>query len=273
MPELPEVETVRAGLQPYLEGAVIQAVIVREPRLRYFIDAEVLKAQLTGQRVLGVRRRAKYVLLEFTEGTLLIHLGMTGVLRVLPLETPVEKHDHIDFLLIDALIRYKDVRRFGAMLWLDDRTTHPLLTRLGEEPLSPEFNAETLAKKLVRTSRAIKLALMDQQIVVGVGNIYANEALFEAKIHPQTAANKVTQAKIEALVSAIKRILKAAIAQGGTTLKDFLTIEGKPGYFHQTLKVYGRKGAPCTGCNAPIVKIILGQRATYFCPSCQDNTL
>ena len=271
MPELPEVETVRTGLSPHIEDAVVQDVIVRQPQLRYLIDTAQLKREMLGQKIHRLRRRAKYLLLDFAEGTLLIHLGMTGVLRVLPADTPMQKHDHVDLILTNGkIIRFKDTRRFGAMLWLGDASTHPLLTRLGEEPLTPEFNPDTLARKLKRTQRAIKLALMDQSVVVGVGNIYANEALFEAKIHPLKPAHTLRLAEVTLLVTAVKRILAEAISRGGTTLKDFLSIEGQPGYFSQTLKIYGRKDQPCIQCHTPITKTIIGQRASYFCSQCQD---
>ncbi len=271
MPELPEVETVRSGLSPIVLAAEITGVIVRQTRLRYPIQTAELHAELVGQTILGLRRRAKYLLLDFQHGSLLIHLGMTGVLRALPMDTPLEKHDHVDLQLNNGkVIRFKDTRRFGAILWLQNPDTHPLLKNLGEEPLSEAFNATAFAHKLKRTQRAIKLALMDQQFVVGVGNIYANEALFSAGIHPQQPANTLRFDQIEYLVDAVKTILQAAILQGGTTLKDFLNSEGKPGYFKQTLQVYGRKDAPCLRCQQGICKIVLGQRATYFCPQCQD---
>ena len=271
MPELPEVETVRMGLSPHIEETIIRDLIVRQPQLRYLIDTAQLKRELIGQKILRLRRRAKYLLLDFTKGTLLIHLGMTGVLRVLPADTPMQKHDHVDLILSTGkIIRFKDTRRFGAMLWLGDASTHPLLTRLGEEPLTADFNPETLARKLKRTQRAIKLALMDQALVVGVGNIYANEALFEAKIHPQKPAHTLRMDEIILLVAAVKRILAEAIARGGTTLKDFLNTEGQAGYFSQDLQIYGRKGLPCIHCHNPINKIIIGQRASYFCAQCQD---
>jgi formamidopyrimidine-DNA glycosylase len=271
MPELPEVETVRAGLSPVIHLAQIQSVIVRQPRLRYPINTMQLQTELLGQPILGLRRRAKYLLLDFAHGSLLIHLGMTGVLRTVPTNTAPEKHDHVDLALNNGkIIRFKDTRRFGAILWLNHPDQHPLLKSLGEEPLDPEFNAPLFAKKLQRTQRAIKLTLMDQQYVVGVGNIYANEALFSAGIHPQQPSNTLRFEQIETLVNSVKIILQQAILQGGTTLKDFLNAEGNPGYFKQTLQVYGRKNEACLRCEQPICKIVLGQRATYFCSHCQD---
>ncbi len=271
MPELPEVETVRIGLSPHLQGAMIEDIIVRQPQLRYLIDTAQLKRQMLGQAILGLRRRAKYLLLDFAHGTLLIHLGMTGVLRILPQGTLTQKHDHVDLILNHGkLIRFKDTRRFGAMLWLEDAATHPLLTRLGVEPLTADFNPAHFAQKLRHTQRPIKLALMDQAFVVGVGNIYANEALFEAGIHPQKPAHTLRLEEVTRLVTAVKRILAEAITQGGTTLKDFLSIDGKAGYFKQTLQVYGRKDQPCLQCTGPITKIIIGQRSSYFCAHCQD---
>jgi formamidopyrimidine-DNA glycosylase len=271
MPELPEVETVRSGLSPLICQAKIEGLIVRQPRLRYPINTAQLQDKLIGQTILNLRRRAKYLLLDCHQGSLLIHLGMTGVLRAVPQNTPIEKHDHLDILLNNSkMIRFKDTRRFGAVLWVNEPDDHPLLNHLGEEPLSPEFNPECLAKKLRHTGRAIKLALMDQQIVVGVGNIYANEALFMAGIHPQQEANTLKFSQIECLVTAVKTILHQAILQGGTSLKDFLNAEGQPGYFKQTLQVYGRKDQACLQCQHPICKMVIGQRATYFCTQCQD---
>lgn len=269
MPELPEVETVRRGLMPHVEGQIIQAITIRHTKLRYPVDTQLLESRLVGQKVLSLKRRAKYLLFEFDSGTLLIHLGMTGVMRVLPLHTELKKHDHIDFILKEVLLRFNDTRRFGMVLWLDNALAHPLLKNLGEEPLSIEFHPETMAKKLKKTKRPIKLALMDQAVVVGVGNIYANEALYMAKIHPERLSDSLSLNEIKALVQAVKSVLEKAIAGGGTTLKDFLSIEGKPGYFRHELKIYGRADKPCENCGTLIKKIVLGQRATYFCSQCQ----
>lgn len=270
MPELPEVETVCRGLKPHVEGEVIQNVLIRCQKLRYPLDPQTLLPKLVGQKILNLQRRAKYLLMGFEQGTLLIHLGMTGVMRILPRVTPAQKHDHVDIVLPECLMRFNDVRRFGAMIWLDDSAQHPLLAHLGPEPLSIDFNVPYFAAQLKTCRRAIKLALMDQKIVVGVGNIYANEALFAAKIHPQKPAHLLKQAEIEALIEAVKRILAEAIDHGGTSLKDFLSIEGKPGYFRFALKVYAKKAQPCAFCETEIQKIVLGQRATYFCPQCQN---
>lgn len=269
MPELPEVETVRRGLAPHVEGQSITGLVIRQTKLRYPVDAKLLEAKLIGQKILHLKRRAKYLLLEFEHGTLLIHLGMTGVVRILADDTPLKKHDHVDFILENVLLRFNDTRRFGMIIWLEDTLAHPLLRNLGEEPLSLEFHPEALAQKLKKTRRPIKLALMDQAVVVGVGNIYANEALYAAKIHPERCANSLKDSEIKVLVEAVKAVLEKAIAGGGTTLKDFLSVEGKPGYFRHELKIYGRSGKPCEVCKTPIQKVVLGQRATYFCSQCQ----
>ncbi len=271
MPELPEVETVRRGLLPHIRATRITGVTVRQAKLRYLIPTAQLQTEMLGQAVVGLRRRAKYLLLDFAQGSLLIHLGMTGVLKVVTPDTPLEKHDHVDFALNQGkILRFKDTRRFGALLWLTQPDTHPLLAHLGVEPLSPDFNSTDFATQLKRTRRPIKLALMDQRLVVGVGNIYASEALFAARIHPQKPAQMLHQVEIEALVQAVKTILQKALSEGGTTFRDFLNIEGNPGYFKQTLQVYGRKNEPCRICSHPIQKIVIGQRASYFCSHCQD---
>ena len=268
MPELPEVETVRSGLAKHIEGQVIQQVILRRANLRYPFDPN-LSAIVEGQRLRHLKRRAKYLLFEFERGVLLVHLGMTGVLKMVEATEPVQKHDHVDLVFEQQILRFNDVRRFGAVLWIDDPDTHPLLLHLAPEPLSDEFDGSYLFKIFKKTSRPVKLALMDQALVVGVGNIYANEALFAVGVHPEYPANTLSQELCDRLVAAVKLILEQAIVQGGTSLKDFLNAEGKPGYFRQELKVYGRKGEPCVVCKTQICKMVLGQRATYFCPQCQ----
>lgn len=270
MPELPEVETTKKGIEAKTQGQIIQSIVIRNPKLRWPVDPK-LPQILPGLVILSVKRRAKYLLLETPLGHILIHLGMSGNLRVLPQSTPAKKHDHIDLLLENGwLLRYHDPRRFGCWLWTEDPLTqHPLLKQLGPEPLTKDFNSDWLTQQLAKRSMAIKNAIMQNAIVVGVGNIYANEALFLSKIHPLRPANTLKAAEIATLVTNIKQVLTKAIAQGGTTLKDFLTPAGKPGYFEQELQVYGRANQPCTCCQQPIQKIIQNQRASYFCDHCQ----
>ncbi|MGC9386310.1 MAG: bifunctional DNA-formamidopyrimidine glycosylase/DNA-(apurinic or apyrimidinic site) lyase [Hydrogenovibrio sp.] len=270
MPELPEVETTRRGLQPKVEGQVITDILIRNSRLRWPVD-ESLRQKLPGLAILSIQRRAKYLLLQTQKGHLIIHLGMSGNLRVLPKGTPPLKHDHIDLILDNGYrVRYHDPRRFGCWLWTEDPPeAHPLLTSLGPEPLSDDFNADYLWQTVQGRKRPIKTLIMTNSVVVGVGNIYANESLFLSRIHPARPAASLSQQEIETLVRHIKQVLEAAILQGGTTLKDFLSPSGQPGYFEQTLHVYGRAGQPCTQCATPIEKVLLNQRAAYFCPSCQ----
>lgn len=271
MPELPEVETTKKGIEAKTQGQIIQSIQIRNGRLRWPVDPK-LSQILPGLVILSVKRRAKYLLLETELGHLIIHLGMSGNLRVLPQSTPAKKHDHIDLHLDNGwLLRYHDPRRFGCWLWTEEPLAqHPLLKNLGPEPLTNAFNAESLAKQLAQRSMAIKNAIMQNAIVVGVGNIYANEALFMSKIHPLRPAKSLNAAEIATLVTSIKQVLTQAISQGGTTLKDFLTPTGKPGYFEQQLQVYGRAKEPCFCCQQPIQKIIQNQRASYFCNGCQS---
>ncbi|MGS0689657.1 bifunctional DNA-formamidopyrimidine glycosylase/DNA-(apurinic or apyrimidinic site) lyase [Shewanella sp. 0m-8] len=269
MPELPEVEVTRQGVSPYLIGNEVTDLIIRNPSLRWPVP-DIAK-QIIGQTIRNVRRRAKYLLIDTDAGTTIVHLGMSGSLRILPASTPVEKHDHIDLVLASGkALRFNDPRRFGAWLWCElPEQAHPLLSKLGPEPLTDAFNAPYLLEALANKKKAIKLCLMDNHIVVGVGNIYANEALFAAGIHPQTEAGKVDAERITILVSEVKQILARAIEQGGTTLKDFTNADGKPGYFAQKLHVYGRGGETCTQCGHMLSEIKLGQRATVFCSLCQ----
>ena len=271
MPELPEVEVTRQGVAPYLEGQTVKQLIVRNGSLRWPVPD--IAQNIVGQTIKAVRRRAKYLLIDTDAGTTIVHLGMSGSLRILSADTPPAKHDHIDLVLDNGrALRLNDPRRFGAWLWCElPETVHPLLSKLGPEPLLDDFTPTYLANALKGKTKAIKLALMDNAIVVGVGNIYANEALFATGINPQTAAGKVTKKQITLLVAEIKRILAGAIEQGGTTLKDFTNAEGKPGYFAQKLHVYGRGGLPCTQCGHLLTEIKLGQRATVFCPICQPK--
>lgn len=271
MPELPEVETTRRGIAPHITGSTIKQVRVREARLRWPVPRNLNKL-LQGQPILAVERRAKYLLLRTPPGTLIIHLGMSGSLRVLPCDTPHEKHDHVDIVLDnDLCLRLRDPRRFGAVLFTtQDPNKHVLLHTLGPEPLSDTFNADYLYAQSRKRKIAIKPFIMDSHIVVGVGNIYASEALFEAGIHPRRAAGKVSREKYELLVRAIKKVLKAAIKAGGTTLRDFTSVDGRPGYFRLSLKVYGRGGEPCPRCGKPITQAVIAQRMTYYCTQCQQ---
>ena len=270
MPELPEVETTRRGIAPLLEGMTVAGVVVRQRRLRHPVPAR-LDASLRGRSIETVTRRGKYLLLHFHHGTLLIHLGMSGSLRVLPADTPPQKHDHFDLVLDKGrCLRLRDPRRFGLVLWTrDDPARHPLLSKLGPEPLSREFDTDHLAAQAKGRRVAIKNLVMNSQVVVGVGNIYASEALFLAAIHPARAAGKISRARLEKLVAAIRQVLRAAIRAGGTSLRDFTDSEGRPGYFRQKLKVYGRAGEPCPRCGAPIRQKLIGQRSSFYCGSCQ----
>ncbi|MGL5948308.1 MAG: bifunctional DNA-formamidopyrimidine glycosylase/DNA-(apurinic or apyrimidinic site) lyase [Aeromonas sp.] len=270
MPELPEVEVSGQGIAPYLTTSRVQAVVVRNARLRWPIPAEI--QQLVGQHITRVWRRAKYLLLECANGTAILHLGMSGSLRVLPADTPAGKHDHVDIVLASGkLLRLNDPRRFGALLWTTAAPlTHPLLAKLGPEPLSDDFQAAYLFAHSRGRRCAIKPYVMDNHVVVGVGNIYASEALFNAGIDPRRAAGSVTQAQCARLVAEIKTVLAAAIRQGGTTLRDFSRVDGKPGYFVQQLQVYGRGGQPCPQCQTTLSEVRLGQRSSVFCPHCQQ---
>ena len=270
MPELPEVETTLRGLSPHLQGQRIKQAIVRNANLRWPIP-ENLSAILSKQTVRSLARRAKYLLLECDSGTLILHLGMSGSLRVLPVNTPAEKHDHFDLVLENGtLMRLRDPRRFGAVLWhAGDISQHKLLASLGPEPLLEDFNGAYLYSETRKRSAAIKLVIMDSHVVVGVGNIYASESLFHAGIRPQLPAGKLSLPRCNRLVQTIRETLSASIAQGGSTLRDFTDSDGKPGYFQQSYMVYGRTGEPCRVCNTPIKQIVQGQRSTFYCPSCQ----
>ncbi len=270
MPELPEVETTRRGIAPHLVGAQVKSVLVRQPRLRWPVP-ERLSELLSDQRLTDVSRRAKYLLLRFETGVLIIHLGMSGSLRLVRAETPPGKHDHVDFCFdTGQWLRYTDPRRFGAVLWCDDQPeSHPLLEKLGPEPLSADFDGERLFRMSRNRKQPVKTFIMDNQVVVGVGNIYANEALFEAGIDPRRAAGRISAERYQRLAEIIRTVLERAIRQGGTTLKDFVGGDGKPGYFQQELQVYGRGGEPCRQCESELKEVKIGQRATVFCPECQ----
>ena len=268
MPELPEVEVSRQGISPHLTNQKLVKVVARQRQLRWWVPDEVMSQQ--EQPILSVTRRAKYLLIQVPAGDIILHLGMSGHLKVLPQSTPATKHDHIDFLLSNGmLLRLNDTRRFGAVLWQSKGEQHPLLASLGPEPLSDNFNLAHLTAAFARRGSAAKLVLMDNHVVVGVGNIYANEALFKAGILPAKPAKDVTIEQLTILLPVIKETLAAAIKQGGTTLKDFSQADGKPGYFAQQLLVYGRGGQPCLSCGTPLTEIRLGQRSTVFCAKCQ----
>lgn len=269
MPELPEVETSRRGIEPHLVGATILYAIVRNSRLRWPVAQQI--QQLSNRPVLSIQRRAKYLLLELPEGWIIIHLGMSGSLRVLPHELPSAKHDHVDLVMSNGkVLRYTDPRRFGAWLWSDDLDECTVLSHLGPEPLSSDFSADYLFTKSRNKRTAIKPWLMDNKLVVGVGNIYASESLFAAGILPDRAAMMLSAAEAERLVATIKTVLQRSIEQGGTTLRDFLQTDGKPGYFAQQLQVYGRTGEPCRQCGTPVQVTKHGQRTTFYCPLCQQ---
>ena len=269
MPELPEVETTRRGVEPYCSGERVQGLVVRERRLRWPVP-EQLPDRVRGQLITAVERRAKYLLFRTAAGTLLVHLGMSGSLRVVSPEQSPGKHDHIDIQLHNgACLRYNDPRRFGCFLWLEPAEQHPLLRELGPEPLSAEFDGELLHSRSRGRRVPVKSFIMNGQVVVGVGNIYANEALFLAGIDPRRMAGRISAARYRVLADRIKQVLTSAIEQGGTTLRDFVGGDGKPGYFAQQLYVYGRGGSPCKRCGATLRETRLGQRTTVFCVTCQ----
>lgn len=269
MPELPEVETTRRGLVPHLEGREIVSVTLRRADLRFPIPHE-LPALLQGQTIANVARRAKYLLIEVARGSAILHLGMSGSLRIVDGTTPLKTHDHVDITLRGgAILRLNDPRRFGAFLWQPRGTTHPLLEGLGPEPLEPELSAEYLFTKSRGRKAPVKNFLMDQRIVVGVGNIYAAESLYGARIDPRRSASKVTKAQYAAWVIAVRSVLELALQSGGTTLRNFSGADSKPGYFSQKLQVYGRAGEACPSCGGALTGLVLGQRATVFCRRCQ----
>jgi formamidopyrimidine-DNA glycosylase len=268
MPELPEVETSRRGILPYLKGQTIQQVIIRQPKLRWPIDMAICDAQ--GQVIVDIKRRAKYLLLQLTHDWIVIHLGMSGSLRILETPQTPAKHDHVDLVLENGVIlRYTDPRRFGSWLWANSIDELTQLKHLGPEPLSKDFSANYLLEKATNRNIPIKSWIMDNHIVVGVGNIYASESLFMAKINPHRKVNSLTLAEFEQLVTAIKQVLTKSIEQGGTTLKDFVQSDGKPGYFVQKLQVYGREGEKCLICKSNIKSYRIGQRNTFYCENCQ----
>ncbi|WP_371189548.1 bifunctional DNA-formamidopyrimidine glycosylase/DNA-(apurinic or apyrimidinic site) lyase [Thalassotalea maritima] len=269
MPELPEVETCRRGITPHVINQTVSEVIVRNANLRWPITDNI--DDLVGEKIIAIRRRAKYLLLITDKGTLILHLGMSGTLRVIPAHSEAAKHDHFDMVLDNGLaLRLNDPRRFGAVLWITgDVEQHPLLNNQGPEPLLDEFTGEYLYQKSRNKTVAVKTFIMNNQVVVGVGNIYANESLFQAGISPTKAAGKISKQRYQRLVEKIKQVLTHAIEQGGTTLKDFTQADGRPGYFAQSLMVYGRGGQPCFICETPLKEIKQGGRATTYCPRCQ----
>ncbi len=270
MPELPEVEVSRMGISPHLLDQTIAKIEVRQPQLRWLVPSEIQSLQ--GQVIHSIHRRAKYLLLETEKGTAIIHLGMSGNLRVLEQWIEPNKHDHVDLVLTNGkVLRYHDPRRFGAWLWCETGTEHDVMAHLGPEPLTDEFNAEYLFEKSRNKKVVTKQFIMDNKIVVGVGNIYASESLFSARIHPQKPANQLTLQQTTLLVDEIKKVLAKAITQGGTTLKDFNQADGKPGYFAQELQVYGKAGKPCPVCGEAIFEVKIGQRNSFYCGECQGK--
>ena len=276
MPELPEVEVTRRGVAPHLEGRVVDTVLLRREGLRWPFPPK-LPALLAGRRILSTGRRGKYLLLHFEHGTLIIHLGMSGHLRVLPPGVELKKHDHFD-LVVDGpdgkrVLRLHDPRRFGAVLWHPhdegELDQHLLLRGLGVEPLEPGFSGETLFRASRGRSAPVKQFLLAGDVVVGVGNIYACESLFRAGINPKTSAGRISRGRYDKLAVAIREILAEAIVQGGSTLRDFIAVNGQSGYFQQTYFVYDRAGVPCRNCGAPIRQIRQGQRSTFYCVNCQ----
>lgn len=276
MPELPEVETTRKGVSPYCLNQTVRDLTVRQPALRWPVPDD-LAATICGKRIDRVERRGKYLLFGFEHGTLLVHLGMSGSLRVILADSdpaPVNKHDHLDIVLQNGdILRYHDPRRFGAVLWTDQPVeAHKLIAHLGPEPLSDAFNADYLAARCAKRKTAIKAVIMDSKVVVGVGNIYANEALFFSGIHPAQPANTLSRNQLETLTGHIRFVLQRSIEQGGTTLRDFVGGDGKPGYFAQQLNVYGRAGSECRHCGTKLQEIRQSNRSSVFCPACQPLT-
>ncbi|HQW53061.1 MAG TPA: bifunctional DNA-formamidopyrimidine glycosylase/DNA-(apurinic or apyrimidinic site) lyase [Acinetobacter sp.] len=270
MPELPEVETTKTSLNPLLNQRV-QAVRVFNPSLRWAIPNDLEK--LIGQQLTQLTRRSKYILAHFEQDQMLWHLGMSGSFRLCQQSDDIRKHDHLIIDFEDVQLRYHDPRRFGCILWLDQANQSKLIDTLGPEPLSEDFNATYLAEKLNKKNVAIKVALMDNHVVVGVGNIYATESLFNIGVHPAQPASTLTKSQIKNLVVEVKRILKQAIDLGGSTLRDYSNAKGENGYFQQTLLAYGRAGEMCVNCETTLENLKLGQRASVFCPQCQKLKL
>jgi len=269
MPELPEVETSRRGIAPWVENQDVSGVIVRQHSLRWPVATEIERI-LPGQRIRSLSRRAKYLLIGTDAGTAMLHLGMSGSVRIIDTGAPAGVHDHVDIELESGkALRFRDPRRFGSLLWADDPYRHPLLSDLGPEPLDDEFSGEYLYEVARGRRVTIKQFLMNGSVVVGVGNIYASESLFVARIHPKRRAGRISMPRMKSLASAIKLVLGKAIEAGGTTLRNFHGGDGEPGYFQQQLEVYGRDDEPCLRCKRPISLAVLGQRSTYYCKNCQ----
>ena len=268
MPELPEVEVTRRGIAPHLVGRTIAEIKVREPRLRWPVPREV--RELSGRKVRRLARRGKYLLLDCGDGHLIVHLGMSGSLRLAEPGAPAGKHDHVDFVVPPAVLRLRDPRRFGAVLWAPGAPeAHPLLRHLGIEPLTRAFGGAHL-HRLTRNRRVpVKSFLMDARQVVGVGNIYASESLFLAGIHPRTPVRRLSRERCDRLAAAVKQVLREAIRSGGSSLRDFVGSDGRQGYFQLRAWVYDRAGEPCRRCGTPIRRLVQGQRATFYCPACQ----
>ena len=271
MPELPEVETTRRGISPHLIDQTVEKVVIRQRQLRWPIPHAI--SALEGASVHAVERRAKYLLLHSGPGTAILHLGMSGSLRIVSAGEAPRKHDHVDLQLSSGdILRFHDPRRFGALLWTTrDAYQHKLLASLGPEPLGDEFDGTRLHTLSRKRSVAVKNFIMNSEVVVGVGNIYASEALFLSGIRPTTQAGKISRARYNSLAETIQQVLATAIDMGGTTLRDFVNPEGNPGYFKQSLYVYGRAGQPCQRCDTPIKNKVIGQRASFYCPQCQPN--
>lgn len=269
MPELPEVETTCRGIRPHVEGRVLTTLRVRNPRLRQPVP-ESLAAPIVGLPLRAVRRRAKYLLLDFAPGSVIVHLGMSGSLRVVDAVLPAQKHDHLDLVFGDIALRLRDPRRFGLVLWqVGDAASHPLLAHLGREPLEEGFDGAWLFRATRGLRQPIKHVLMDARRLVGVGNIYAAESLFRARIHPLEPAGALGRQRCDRLARSVRDTLAEAIAAGGSSLRDFVGGDGRPGYFQQQYFVYGREGEPCRVCAAPIRRFVSAQRSSWFCPHCQ----
>lgn len=272
MPELPEVEITCRGIRPYVEARALSALVVRHPRLRLPVPADLAQC-LTGQVLRRVTRRAKYLLLGFDAGKVIVHLGMSGSLRVVDAGQPAGPHDHVDLVFGDIALRLRDPRRFGLLAWQPEtEAEHPLLADLGPEPLEDGFDGAEWFRVTRGLRQPIKHALMDARKVVGVGNIYAAESLFRARIHPLEPAGALGRARCQRLAQAVKETLRDAIAAGGSTLRDFVGGDGQPGYFQQQYFVYGREGEPCRVCGSAIRRVVSAQRSTWFCPRCQRSS-
>ncbi len=269
MPELPEVETSRRGISAHIIGSIITNVIIRQAQLRWLIPMD-MPDHIQNQKLISIDRRAKYLLLNFLSGTLLIHLGMSGCLRICKANVTHQKHDHVDFIFDNCILRYTDPRRFGAILWLGlSPLNSKLLSSLGPEPLSDEFTGVSLYQLAKKRKLPVKQFIMDQKVVTGVGNIYATEALFIAGIDPACAIGNISLKRYHLLVNAIKETLQEAIKQGGTTLRDFVGGDGKPGYFQHKLQIYGKSGADCPKCQTTLKSLKLASRNSVYCPNCQ----